>query len=638
MFNIDHRRKGALKRDIESLRERNGALGIIVAALRTSCDSKVSDILHQLRADEDLEVIAKSVGQSVRSVAAPELMSLEGDLSNLLGKPGTATGGETRHFGLTSSLSLAPEGDDTPQRAHAPTESWTRVTQDSELVGHLMGLYFSWLHPFFTLFSSECFLHDMACGRIKYCSPLLVNALLALACNYSDRSVVRTNQNDTAPTGDAFFAEAKRLLNEDDRTTMTTVQALAIMGLREASCGRDSSSFQYSGRCARMALELGLHLSDHSRMQMFSRTELEVRKISFWGCFVLDNACSLSVGRVPQIPRAAITIEKPTIVEPLESKLWTPYIDKDRTVRDDLEQPGRSQSFVQHFCTLSEILNDIAYMFYAPRERFTSKRLLGFFGRPSAQLLSLHMYYHTALLHLFRPFSKVQLLDSNVRPRQICSQSAEAISSLMVIYRELYGLRRSTPTITHFVMTASTIHLLDLPNPSASASLAQGILDLRVISTSNPFACRCLRVIKTLSEDWAIELPEEVPEASSMARAETLPLSPASSRSTFTSTSSLKGKRRSAERRQSVTDMYVPLAEPKPVPMKWASQDLFWSPFPDQVMTLLPHDVNNPMNMTSMLTPGNCGFDEYSHDGFRMVKGDDPILGHHNLEDLWATV
>ncbi|KAI9715950.1 MAG: hypothetical protein M1812_005584, partial [Candelaria pacifica] len=653
----DHRRKGALKRDIESLRERNGALGIIVAALRTACELEASDILHQLRDDEDLEVIAKSIGHTAKLTSVSDSRSFEGDLSNLLGKPGTVPTGETRHFGLTSLLSFAPEGDDVPQRAHTPTKSWTSVTQDAELVGHLMGLYFCWLHLFYTLFSRECFLHDMACGRTKYCSTLLFNSLLAFACSYTDRPIVRSDRLDADTAGDYFFAEARRLLNEDDRSTMTTVQALAIMALREASCGRASSGFHYSGRCLRMALDLGLHLSSDPRISQLSTTEMEVRKITFWGCFVFDTAWSFCVCKIPQIPRAAITIQQPTIVEPLENKPWKPYIDQDGSDQDNLEQPCHTHRFMQKFSALTEIVNDTLYMFYAPRERFTSKRLLGFYGRytrwfqalpeclqlkdkPSAQLLCLHMYHHTVVLQLFRPFLKADLLDSNVRPRDICTQSAEGISSLLNTYRELYGLRCSCPIIMHIVMTASTIHLLNLPSPSASASLAQGISDLRVMSTNHSFARRCLRIIKTLGVKWEIELPETVQEASIAARAETLPPSPISLGATLCSSSSTDSKRTPIQCRQSMTDMHLPFADLRPVSVQPTTEDLLWSPFPDQIMPMptSPPDANGGMEITSMLDLTSCDWDQYSHDGFRMVKGKDPILWQDNMVDPWATV
>lgn len=292
MYDIDsdHRRKGALKRDIQTLRERNGALGIIVASIRSLSEAEVADIVQQIRADENLEVIAESVKKNVPLPKRSDSQSLEGDLSDLMGKPALDEAGETRHYGHSSNLGLVPCGDELPFRPSVSSESWTKVTRDAEFVGHLMGLYFCWEHPFYVLFSKECFLHDMAQGRSKYCSPLMVNALLAAACTFSDRPEARTDPSDPHTAGDHFFAEARRLLFENEHSTLTTVQALAIMGVREATCGRDSSGFQYAGRCIRMSLELGLHLCFKTAgNHALTPTEIEVRKITSWGCFTLET-------------------------------------------------------------------------------------------------------------------------------------------------------------------------------------------------------------------------------------------------------------------------------------------------------------------------------------------------------------
>jgi len=37
---------------------------------------------------------------------------------------------------------------------------------------------------------------------------------------------------------------------------------------------------------------------------------------------------------------------------------------------------GSAQMFFESLCTLSESINDNMYMFFAPRERFTSRRVL----------------------------------------------------------------------------------------------------------------------------------------------------------------------------------------------------------------------------------------------------------------------
>ena len=284
----DHRRKAALKRDIETLRGQNDALGIIVASIRSSTDAEVAEIVQQIRADEDLDTIADYLKKNVILPERSGVKSVEGELSNLIGRPSIDAQGVVKHYGHTSSLSLVSDRERSP--IHLQTsEVWTRVTRDTALVEHLLSLYFCWAHPYYVLFSKDIFLDDMAKGRSNYCSPLLVNALLAFACAYSDRPEARENPADPVTRGDHFFAEAKRLLHESESSNLTTVQALALMGLREASCNRDSSGCKYAGRCIRMLIELGLHLSFASASDKISPTELEVRRITFWACFINDT-------------------------------------------------------------------------------------------------------------------------------------------------------------------------------------------------------------------------------------------------------------------------------------------------------------------------------------------------------------
>lgn len=128
----------------------------------------------------------------------------------------------------------------------------------------------------------------MSKGRKKYCSSLLVNAILALACHFSDRPEARADPDDPTSTGEHFFREAKRILAvEGEASSLTSVQALALMSLHEAGCGRDSSGWMYSGRAFRMGLDMDFNLP-LARLDL-SPTEIEVRKITFWGCFTIDK-------------------------------------------------------------------------------------------------------------------------------------------------------------------------------------------------------------------------------------------------------------------------------------------------------------------------------------------------------------
>jgi hypothetical protein len=59
---------------------------------------------------------------------------------------------------------------------------WTNITSSNELVRTLLALYFQHDYPYATFFHKDHFLDDMVAGQERYCSPLLVNAILAAAC------------------------------------------------------------------------------------------------------------------------------------------------------------------------------------------------------------------------------------------------------------------------------------------------------------------------------------------------------------------------------------------------------------------------------------------------------------------------
>jgi hypothetical protein len=76
------------------------------------------------------------------------------------------------------------------------------------------------------------------------------------------------------------------------------------------------------------------------------------------------------MGRIAQLPRAAITLDKP-------------ILDEVASLPDAFPSTPRlhsgvvtTQMFLQEFATLSELVNDNNYMFFAPKERLTSSRLL----------------------------------------------------------------------------------------------------------------------------------------------------------------------------------------------------------------------------------------------------------------------
>lgn len=68
-----------------------------------------------------------------------------------------------------------------PQLDRVRAQPWTDVTSDDWLVRDLLRTYFTHEYPFNPIFHKDLFLQDMITNNTDFCSPMLVNAVLALA-------------------------------------------------------------------------------------------------------------------------------------------------------------------------------------------------------------------------------------------------------------------------------------------------------------------------------------------------------------------------------------------------------------------------------------------------------------------------
>jgi hypothetical protein len=87
---------------------------------------------------------------------------------------------------------------------------------------------------------------------------------------------------------------------------------------------------------------------------------------------------SICTGRIAQLPRASITLDKPILDEVSGAP--------DALLGSFRVQPGvvTTRMFLQEFATLSELVNDNNYMFFAPKERLTSTKLLNCYNKYQA--------------------------------------------------------------------------------------------------------------------------------------------------------------------------------------------------------------------------------------------------------------
>ncbi|TVY80846.1 Nitrogen assimilation transcription factor nirA, partial [Lachnellula suecica] len=432
-----------MRAEIERLRQYQQQSQRVLDALAS--DTNTADIIDQLRNGERLEGISRKLESSPSaSTYNQRFPTFNQQSSNTLDDMMSWTPEVTQSSSANGSpivfehwIENTPEqtsietardhgqqfilGDEAtssdPLKGHGPKyhgTSWTRVTSDGALIEHLLALYFCWEYPIFATVSQEHFMEDFRRGQRRYCSSLLVNALLALACRFSDRPSTRPSPEDRTTAGDAFFAEAQRLFKaETNDHVLTTVQALGVMSIREASCGRIAESSYLSSQSIRLAVEMGLHMENADVNNDDDKTEKQVSAATFWGALSLNEMLSLCTGTLPHLSRHANLPTKPAIIQHVEDAFWAPYTDDGTPLDQIFEQPSNLRSVYKTFCSEvnSKALVSLYNQYIQWYDTIPESLRLGHNYTPA--VLFAHLFYHSTTLLLFQPFINLELTTSS---------------------------------------------------------------------------------------------------------------------------------------------------------------------------------------------------------------------------------
>ena len=450
-------------------------------------------------------------------------------------------------FEADSSLGVSLEPKDTLAREDPHYETSVK--------DHLLSLYWTWQHGFFVLVTKNLFVADLDRARSqnatnrrsKFYSPLLLYALLAHAAPLSRKLDVESGENSSKTSGDRYSKRAKRLLEtEIEYPSITTVQALALMGSREAGCGRNGLGWLYSGMSFRMALDLGLHLSCDELVKsgQITQDEADSRLRTFWGCYAYDKSWSAYLGKPESIPAHLIEdVPWPTISAEEENELWVPYGEETTpslSARDPMQaypssttrqiiaiqgilgsivrnlysasgkgqRPNYSDMITKLHCELLAWLRELPSDLKVRNHGFSASHLL-------PHVLVMHILYHTATILLFRPFisqMRSDCLPASFDPLGTCTNSAVKIVTLVKSYKRDYSLQFCHNMAVHGLFTASTIHLVNVVSKiasyehSARQHLFRSIELMREMGDTWQSACRCLQVIWSLMEKHAINI------------------------------------------------------------------------------------------------------------------------------------
>jgi len=289
------------------------------------------------------------------------------------------------------------------------------------------------------------------------------------------------------------------------------------------------------------------------------------------------------------------------------------------------------------------------------------------------------MLYYTTVVHLFRPMLKVDLIHSNVRPRDSCVDAANQVAKLLRLYRQHFKMRACQLVLTHVLLSVCVVHLLySTESPVSYRNLVEGLQALEDLSTCHYFGRRSFKIIHALSQVWQLPFPDElkgskllsssdvaspigdnillqqpttsiasrlgggvgynpIPTPAPPSRRESLSMFARPGRKSVplpshTAPSQIGGATSAQlQHRQSQPNIIAPYlpsttttpslttSVPSPSPAG-SAETLFWTPVPGMGVPILPRNYHlSPMDLDSML--GNVNeWDRFSRDGFKMSE------------------
>ncbi|KIV89089.1 hypothetical protein PV10_08695 [Exophiala mesophila] len=311
----DGRRKDARKRRLEDLEYQSNALGRLLSKIRTSTKTEAHELVDLIREDASLEDILAFINAHPGELADEVRRSLSAS-------PAPPPAG-------TSFRKVLAINDliDNPT-VQVPAAPWTTVTSDDGFVSNLMSAYLNWYHYYYHNFDWHLFINACQAKDVDslYCSPFLVNAVLAMGCFFTDHPAALAVPGDQATRGLHFYEEADRLYKaEQDRVSLTNVQGSSIMMLVVSLAGKDKAidpALRGLQDLVRQVHEL------HGMRDPISSAELDLQRslrITEWGAYVYH--CGFSMGFGLGYTWGKPSVERPYADEKYSSLVteWSSY-------------------------------------------------------------------------------------------------------------------------------------------------------------------------------------------------------------------------------------------------------------------------------------------------------------------------
>ncbi|WZH46555.1 Nit-4-like protein [Fusarium acuminatum] len=325
----------ALKRKHDKLQARMIQHESLYSSLKTREPHEADEILRRIRAGQDVEAVTDDIHgeeltmQNNATTQQNKSPLLRNDSANTSNSATTSGSASSPTFSAPRmSFSQIPQArltapNDHPEhvfekawrgsqrkpskdsvfvdisRFTLPLSRWTNVHHDDKLLSHLLLLFWTWDTACNRVIDRTLFEEDLrnldpsapsALPELRFCSPFLVNAILAL---YSTNPTTFGVTGRTSTRGKAFAKEANRCLQlEDTRPSLPVAQGLAFMYMYESALGDGETALGLHTlmQTRYMALRLDdVHRSTDTAIAG-SRQRAEAHALSWiqWGFYVWD--------------------------------------------------------------------------------------------------------------------------------------------------------------------------------------------------------------------------------------------------------------------------------------------------------------------------------------------------------------
>ncbi|GMF81288.1 unnamed protein product [Aspergillus oryzae] len=298
-----------MKRKLDRLEQAEDTLLHLIGALRGSENTRIAQLLNLIRSNASFDEIAVFLEQQFSRAEierSPELREFRSQLSRPSdeddddGNEGTAPRIPRRMLEVRRLADIPVY--------KVPAKPWTTVTDDDDLVSHLVSLWLTWTYPWFDWLDKDAFIRDMQAGNLncRFCSPFLVNAILSEA---SVRSVVCMIQNQyTKDFIDWCHSSARRLLEAEEEevpSSIPTIQGLLVLFIRSVwVTSREGSRLTYSrlvlmgkDRVGWMYMDLAMraakeYASSHPPLPIDTESVRQIESVvnrTLWGAYNISS-------------------------------------------------------------------------------------------------------------------------------------------------------------------------------------------------------------------------------------------------------------------------------------------------------------------------------------------------------------